>query len=256
MNEILCRQLAIDYCCSVEEVLDHQNHFTEHSFLEGRRKYHEGTECRLKMVVVNGKLLFSGKKEIIDWCRQNYKYSDAAWFLEAKNLRLLNNRLHQDGYQIEQIHPYFIPANTATDNPLENISEVDTSGYEIQWYNEEEIKRFRGNLRYNRAFTFWKDAPDVIGVSASRDGIRLGMAGASFDSPTMWQIGINVDPETREAGIGKLLVELLKNEILKKGILPYYGTAFSHLASQRVALGAGFVLSWVELVTSKIGDQK
>ena len=78
------------------------------------------------------------------------------------------------------------------------------------------------------------------------------MAGASADSPAMWQIGINVDPQMREAGIGKMLVTLLKNEILKKGILPFYGTSMSHIASQRVALGAGFVPAWAELATSKI----
>ena len=50
---------------------------------------------------------------------------------------------------------------------------------------------------------------------------------------------------------GKLLVGLLKNEILKRGILPYYGTSLSHIASQRVALGAGFAPAWVELTVRR-----
>lgn len=33
MNEILCRQMAVDYCCSTDAVLDHKNHFTRHEFL-------------------------------------------------------------------------------------------------------------------------------------------------------------------------------------------------------------------------------
>ena len=49
------------------------------------------------------------------------------------------------------------------------------------------------------------------------------MAGASMDSPVMWQIGINVDSDTRAKGIGKMLVTLLKNEILGMNRLPYYG---------------------------------
>ena len=95
---------------------------------------------------------------------------------------------------------------------------------------------------------------DELGVAAICDGQIAGMAGASSDSPTMWQIGINVSLEKRRAGIGTMLVTLLKNEILKRGYLPYYGTAFSHIASQRVALASGFLPAWAELVTSSLQE--
>ncbi|MBO6163510.1 MAG: GNAT family N-acetyltransferase [Lachnospiraceae bacterium] len=243
MNEILQRQLALDYCCTPEEVADHKNHFTEHRFLEGRRRFEEGTECFLKLALINGKILFTGQPSIVDWCRAEYAGTASDWFLEAKNLRRLNDRLHQDGYQIEKVHPFFIS---------EKITEICADGYEIRWYRGDDIEQFRGDERFTKAYSFLPEAPDVIGVAAVRDGQILGMAGASADSPTMWQIGINVDPQIRVAGIGKLLVTLLKNEILKEGALPYYGTAFSHFASQRVALGSGFVPTWAELVTSGI----
>ena len=91
-------------------------------------------------------------------------------------------------------------------------------------------------------------------MAAVREGEILGMAGASADSPDMWQIGINVDTNARGCGIGTILVTLLKNEILKRGKLPYYGTAFSHLASQRVALSSGFEPMWAELITSQVSE--
>lgn len=78
------------------------------------------------------------------------------------------------------------------------------------------------------------------------------MAGASRDSKVMWQIGINVDKKCSGSGIAKMLVTLIKNEILKRGILPFYGTSMSHLASERVALASGFTPAWVELFTTKI----
>ena len=89
-------------------------------------------------------------------------------------------------------------------------------------------------------------------LAALEDGRILGMAGASADSPMMWQIGINVEPEARGKGVAALLVTLLKNDILERGVLPFYGTAMSHIASQRVALAAGFRPAWAELVTEKI----
>ena len=246
MNKILCRQLAIDYCCLEDDVLDESNHFTLHQYLPNRRKFQEGKECFLKIAVINGKLLFSGQKDIIEWCKAQYNTTGSEWFFEAKNMHRLNDRLIEAGYQIETVHPFFI---------AESLSIVDKSGYEIRWYEGNEIEQFHGDDRFDEAYASCANAPDVIGVAALYDGKILGMAGASCDSPAMWQIGINVDKAYGQSGIGKMLVTLLKNEILKRGILPYYGTSMSHIASQRVALGAGFVPAWGELVTSMIGDE-
>lgn len=246
MNDILCKQLAIDYCCSEEEVRDERHHFTTYQFLEGRRRFREETECYLKVAVINGKLLFSGAPEMMNWCKEKYADADAEWFFEAKNIRGLNDRLHEDGYQIKMMHPFFIS---------EMVMDVQTDGYDICWYHEEEIEQFRENNRYPEAYSFYEGAPDVIGVSAIKDGKILGMAGASSDSPWMWQIGINVEKEARKKGIATMLVTLLKNEILRGGHLPYYGTGFSHIASQRVALGAGFLPTWTEIATAKMEKQ-
>ena len=226
-------------------MLDGKNHFTVHRFLDGRRRFQEGKDCFLKVAVVNGKLLFSGCASILSRCEEQYGSAGGEWFFEAKNLRMLDDRLREDGYRIEMVHPFYI---------AETDSAVDTRGFDIRWYEGEEIEQFRGDGRYGEAFAFCEDAPDVIGVAALRDGTIIGMAGASADSPAMWQIGINVDPGARQSGVGTMLVALLKNEILRRGILPYYGTSMSHIASQRVALGAGFVPAWAELVTSKIDD--
>lgn len=243
MNNILCEQLARDFCCSQADVLDNKNHFTEYVPIDGRRRFQEKEECFLKLVGVNGKLLFTGQKSIIDWCREKYSDHGSEWFMEAKNLHKLNERLYQDGYQIGMVHPFFISEKT---------SEVDTKGYDIKWYRDQEIEQFRGDSRFPEAYSFCKTAPDIIGVAALEDGVILGMAGASMDSPEMWQIGINVEPEGRGKGIGTMLVSLLKNEILREGKLPYYGTSMGHIASQRVALGSGFVPAWAELVTDRI----
>lgn len=243
MNEILCRQMAIDYCCTDKDVIDRDNHFTVHQKRTGRRIFEKEQDCFLKIAVINGKLLFSGQEEILKWCEKSYASSGSEWFFEAKNMRKLNDRLFADGYQIATAHPFFI---------AETPSAIDTENYKIRWYAEKDIEQFRGDERFSEAFCFWPDAPDILGVAAVRNENILGMAGASFDSPMMWQIGINVDKDAQNSGVGKLLVTLLKNEILKRGILPYYGTSMSHIVSQKVALGAGFVPAWAELITTRI----
>ena len=59
MNEILVKQLAIDFCTDEKSILSKENIFTEYKKLEGRRIFQEG-ECFLKVAAVNGKILASG----------------------------------------------------------------------------------------------------------------------------------------------------------------------------------------------------
>ena len=94
--------------------------------------------------------------------------------------------------------------------------------------------------------------PDVLGVSASVDGELAAMAGASLDSLRMWQIGINVLPAYQKRGLGWTLTALLAREVERRGALPFYGTSMSHIASQRVALRAGFVPAWTELYAEPV----
>lgn len=62
--------------------------------------------------------------------------------------------------------------------------------------------------------------PDVLAVAAIIDGKVAAVAGASEDSPLMWQIGIDVLPEFGGRGLASSLVALLKQEILARGKSP------------------------------------
>ena len=237
MNEILARQMAIDFCTDAESVTSKENIFTEYQPLVGRRIFQEG-ECILKVACINGKILASGKKDMINWFQEKYQSSSGAWFMDMECLHELEAGLAAFGCQIGQAHPFYI----ATEK-----SEVDTKDYEIKVFEGEELEQFRGDDRFNEAFLFHDIPKDEIGVGAYKDGEILGMAGATSDSDMMWQIGINVMPEAEGLGIGSMLVTIIKNEILKRGKLPFYGTSMSHIASQNVALKAGFLPAWSEL---------
>ena len=77
MNEILAKQLAIDFCTDVNSILSKENVFTEYKQLEGRRIFKEG-ECYFKAASVNGKIVASGRKDIIQWAREKFKTENGA----------------------------------------------------------------------------------------------------------------------------------------------------------------------------------
>lgn len=243
MNEILKQQLAADFCCEPQDVECESHVFTVYERQEGRRRYHETEECFLKIAAIRGKLLVSANAVLLPWCEKELGGCNGAWYFDAPQLAKLNAELRTYDYEIASVHPFYIS---------EEQSEVNVSGYDIKEYDHDAIEQFRGDTRFCEAYSFEPDAPDMLGVSAARDGKLLGMAGASADSPVMWQIGINVEPFAKGQGIGSKLTALLKNRVLSEGRLPFYGTAFSHIASQNVAAKAGFRPTWCELSTRKI----
>lgn len=258
-------QLAKDYCCSPGEAADGKNQFHVYVPLEGRRRFEERDEMFLKVMSFRNKLLFAGDEGIIDWCQSRFENTEGAWFMEAGIMRELDRKLADYGYCIDKVHPFFVPSPEALrgTDPSPKGEAVSSSyfshpvkkdGYEIHYYRGDEILAFRGDKRFGNAFTFVETAPDVIGVAAFRAGQILGMAGASADSDTFWQIGIDVLPEARGLGIGRILVKLIRDEILACDRVPYYGTAVSHILSQNIAIGSGFRAVWTELTTAKIDE--
>lgn len=243
MNDIIVKQMCLDYCCSEQDVRDRENHFNEYVPLDGRRTFGENEDSSfLKIAVINGKLLVTGRKDIVCILKEKIGGFNGEWFMDAAALSSVDKMIGQYGWQIEQEHEFFT-ADRKTD--------VCTDGYDIVWYEKDAIGQFEDDERFEEAFAFDENAPDVLGVSAVKNGEILGMAGASADSPYMWQIGVNTMENCEARGIGSMLVTVMKNAVIDRGYIPYYGTAMSHIASQRVALKAGFLPLWTELTVSK-----
>lgn len=140
----------------------------------------------------------------------------------------------------------------------------------VELLDAEQIERFRGDKRYSNALGFSVTRPDVLVLAAypvdedTPDAPAAGesaaladpiaMVGLSDDSPIMRQIGIDVLPAWRGAGIASALVRDAARLTLAEGYLPFYGTSPSHMLSQRVAMNAGLVPTWWEYVSTSLND--
>lgn len=141
----------------------------------------------------------------------------------------------------------------------------------VELLDAEQFERFRGDKRYSNALGFSVTRPDVLvlaaypvdedtpdaptaGESAPALADPIAMVGVSDDSPIMRQIGIDVLPAWRGAGIASVLVRDAARLTLAEGYLPFYGTSPSHMLSQRVAMNAGLVPTWWEYVSTSLND--
>lgn len=236
--DIAYRQLALDMSCTVDDITSAENVYCGKKYLEGRRLF-SNDNSPLSVLCINNKIVFSGEEDILSWCRERFDDVKGGWFTEFDNLRILDARLLACGHRILDTHCFFLPdgESRTEDSPC------------VRWYEKDELERFRGDERFEQALGFEPLRPDELAVTFEEDGRILAMAGVSSDSELLWQIGINTEPEAEGRGLGKYLVELLKNEVLRRGKVPYYGCHFSHSISQRIAIGAGFAPVWSEVYT-------
>lgn len=153
-------------------------------------------------------------------------------------------------------------------------TEARVTRLRVELLDAEQIERFRGDKRYSNALGFSVTRPDVLvlaaypvdenaskgseavaaGESAPALADPIALVGVSDDSLIMRQIGIDVLPAWRGAGIASALVRDAARLTLAEGYLPFYGTSPSHVLSQRVALNAGLVPTWWEYVSTSLND--
>ncbi len=135
------------------------------------------------------------------------------------------------------------------------IQAVDTE-FDIEILEGAAIKKLYDDPRFHMALGYSQenDRRDMLAVVAYEDGEILGVAGASNDTDKIWQVGIDVVPEKQGHHVATDLVRIISNEVLKQNKTPYYGTAWSNIASKRVAINAGYKPAWVEMKVRKVSS--
>lgn len=224
---------------------------------EGARNYAERNSF-LRAIICLGQLFICCDERIYDWVVEQYADCKPEWFCDYKNLRKLDEKLREYGHEIYDTHIYYLPEADSESVKLHDMPQ-------LTWFEQAEILRFKDSNRFTSAISFWEEQPDMLAVAAMRDDVQMpkgtkdfdqshmcAMAGASRDGEYLWQIGINVDEDLSGQGLGHRLVRALKEEILQRGKVPFYGTSESHTLSQTVGLKAGFVPAWTEVSVREI----
>lgn len=239
IENTLWEALALDYNCEPQDFATPTRKATENILIPGRRMYQP--EPAGFQLFSNGRSLIANcDPKFMAFAEEFVKNEAPEWVSGFKSLIKIEHEINKSGLTIRDMHAFYLPL---PDFPKAVVPE----GIEVTWYDHEEIQQFKGQDIADQAYAFNDNYPDMIGVSAKIDGKIVAMAGASKDWEKVWQIGIIVKPEADGRGLGALLTCLIKEKILEMGMVPFYGTAVSHMASQNVARKAGFYPAWMEM---------
>lgn len=243
--EKLLDQLAIELNCAPADLTSEGNTLTLPEYKEGRRRYHPGVSF-LQMATAGRGAVFSADGQMHDFLRELVKDKEGHRLFELGNLARIDTELKKYGWELHPTHHMFLPCRR-----------TETDGrFAVKWFFDDEIKPFYGDDRFPNAICYPQPnpgTPDRMIVCAYDGDNIMGMSGCSEDGDGWFQIGIDVLPEYRSRGLGSYLVTLVKNKVIERGGIPFYGTAAANVFSQSIALNSGFRPAWVETEAKPVG---
>ena len=157
---------------------------------------------------------------------------------ETPNMDWLSTRLLEKGHKVCFMAEYYLPDIT-------RIPELSCP-VETRLLGPEDFRELYVS-EWSNALCKERRELDVLGVGAYDQGKLVGLAACSADCEDMWQIGIDVLPQARGRGIAPALTSRLTKEILARGKVPFYCSAWSNIRSARNAFRSGFLPAWAEM---------
>lgn len=235
--QIAMEQSARDINCKAEDFLRDYPVFVKSGVgTDARAYYKEPITCN--MVSYGNNIVASVKEEyrtVIEEYLMKFKFYHC---FETPNLNWLSERLLPMGQKICFMAEYYLP-------DAEHF-QVLPCVYKTRILEQKEFKDLY-RPEWCNALCEDRKERDVLGIGAYDAGELIGLAGASADCDTMWQIGIDVLPAYRRRGVAASLTGALAAEILQRGKAPFYCSAWSNIPSVRNAVKSGFIPAWVEM---------
>ena len=241
---LILSQFELDTNC--EEGESGKININKRKRLDGSRYFADISDF-LRVIVYKGRLFMMCDESIYEWALEKYSDMLPEWFCKYDNLRMLDEKLHQFGYEIMDTHVYFMPDPEYEGYDFE-------CPYRIKELGRREIDRMKEDNPFRHALMYQEGCPDELAIGAFDEDEPIAMAGVSSDGRNLWQIGIDVLPGYEHKGLAVYLTTLMKEAVLARGKVPFYGTSESHSLSQRVAVRSGFVPGWCEVYSKQIDN--
>ena len=236
-------QSAIDLSCEPEDFCSGGNKVVISRRNEMAHKYLE-LPFFCQLVSYGNNVVASVSEDFAPFAGQYINRYGAVRCFETPALLALNDELMKYGHKVCFMARYYLPVP-------ERIEKPDCQ-YELRVMEKNEFEKYY-LPQFGNAICKEHSERDVLAVGAFDSGKLVGLAGASADCETMWQIGVDVLPEYRRQSVASAVTSRLAYEIIARDKIPFYCAAWSNIASARNAAKCGFRPAWVEM-TAKNTD--
>ena len=246
MELAAAKQLSIDLSCTPQDFFKNENTVTVPAIRRGRRVFSD-MPYFFRAATMGMGAVICASPDIAEYTRVLAANTAGTEIFTASVISALNRELFSHGYCIGLLNQYYVPA-------VPYRHSVRNEGFTLRVFDQNNIDELFGYKGFDNALLYRTEGErrDIIAVCAFNSRRIMGMAGASSDSPTMAQIGIDVLPEFRGMGVGAALVAACTAEVLRSGYVPYYGTWSGNIISQRIAAKCGYRPAWCEMTSAAL----
>ena len=234
---VALRQSAIDFGCNPQDFISGENKVVLSRPHVGARRYLP-LPFRCDMVSYGNNIVAQTSPQLMAVAWQYINTYDVEHCFETPHLQKLDEMLAPFGHKVCFMAEYFLPDMDFL-KPL-------SCNYEIRILEREDFADLY-LPQWSNALSSVRPHLDMVAAVAVDGDEIIGMAGASADCDTMWQIGIDVLPQYRRQGIASALTSRLALEIINRGKVPFYCAAWCNIKSVRNAIRSGFRPRWVEI---------
>lgn len=243
-HDLINQQLAADFSCPPAAFDQPHSFFTTTPAAASGRYW---AQDRGTIVCLRDRLFCrTDDAELTAALSDAFANAPGQWFMETANLYLLDKLLAPYHLAIANHGPFFVPpAVLPVLPPDQHFLPFTETPVPLFHFEMNAAGSSSDSLSHSNEFSLRYTADDDIRAVAT----------ASKDGAHTWEIGIEIlDPDYAHQGIATQLVHRLVAHLqaLQPDVLPVYGTQFSHTRSLNVAIRAGLVIGWTELV---IGDR-
>lgn len=247
IRRIAMEQSAIDMNCSVQDFMK-QGRTVVISKLNSKAKKCYRKKLFCGFAYYGDGLVASVDEEIKPFIEKFVVKHSGYRSFDTPQLIVLNKEFEKYQKCVCFIAEFFLPDVEKKVAINDNIT--------VKIYEEKDIPELYKDERFHMALSYSNEGEkkDVLAAVGYIDGKIAGVAGASNDSDTMWQIGIDVLPQYRRNGVATTLTKIITDETVKRGKVPYYCTAWSNIASKCNAIKCGYKTAWVEMTAIDIKD--
>jgi len=239
--QIAMEQSAMDLNCRADDFLKYNNVVVVTSRIgpSAKRYYKEPIACIL--ISYGNNIVASVKEEYREIVTEYINKFEFYHCFETPNMHWLDERLAKKGQKVCFMSEYYLP-------DVDKLQQIPCD-YELRILETPDFFDLY-KPEWSNALCEKRKELDVLAVGAYDGDKLVGLAGCSADCDRMWQIGVDVLPEYRRRGIAAALTSRLAIEILERGKVPFYCSAWSNIRSVRNAVKSGFIPAWVEMTAA------
>ena len=166
--------------------------------------------------------------------------------LYYKVRELLQNKNRDEIFELPLVYGqtiHYVP----NDNYINDVSV--SLNYECEYLFDRDILSLTGLTGFENSLAFDENgstSTKAVCIAKEKNKI-IGAAGAAELSVNgVWEIGVDVMEEYRNARLGTYLVRGLTKELLARNVIPFYSASVTNIGSQMVASRCDYIPFWVD----------